>query len=319
MPGFATADELLAEPLDAVLVAVPDPLHAATVLAAPRRRAARLLREAALLHRGRGRRDRRRARPGRPGRPGRLHEAVRPQLRGGARLPARGRRGPALHLGRGLRPRLVAVRRPPAAACAPTTCPPTSSPTPAPASAPRRPRRSGSPSTAPPARVLRSADVRRRALRERGARHARPHGHRGRARCVGGQIFADGEGARGDGVAAGRAARSGTSSRCSCPTSAWYRERYTLHFADRVIELEFPSPYLNNQQTDLYGAPLGRPAARHRCTCRPATRRRSCASWRGSGPAPSTASRCETRSRTAIRDARLLTEIARHAIRGMTA
>jgi predicted dehydrogenase len=35
------------------------------------------------------------------------------------------------------------------------------------------------------------------------------------------------------------------------PDVAWYRERYTLHFDDRVVELEFPSPYLNNQQTSL--------------------------------------------------------------------
>ena len=35
------------------------------------------------------------------------------------------------------------------------------------------------------------------------------------------------------------------------PDVGWYRERYALHFSDRVIELEFPSPYLNNQQTDL--------------------------------------------------------------------
>jgi hypothetical protein len=35
------------------------------------------------------------------------------------------------------------------------------------------------------------------------------------------------------------------------PDVAWYRERYTLHFDDRIVELEFPSPYLNNQQTSL--------------------------------------------------------------------
>jgi predicted dehydrogenase len=36
------------------------------------------------------------------------------------------------------------------------------------------------------------------------------------------------------------------------PDVAWYRERYTLHFDDLVVELQFPSPYLNHQQTDLW-------------------------------------------------------------------
>ena len=36
------------------------------------------------------------------------------------------------------------------------------------------------------------------------------------------------------------------------PDIAWYRERYALHFTDRAIELQFPAPYLNNQQTDLW-------------------------------------------------------------------
>ena len=35
------------------------------------------------------------------------------------------------------------------------------------------------------------------------------------------------------------------------PGVAWYRERYTLHFDDLVVELEFPAPYLNHQQTRL--------------------------------------------------------------------
>ena len=35
------------------------------------------------------------------------------------------------------------------------------------------------------------------------------------------------------------------------PGVAWYRERYTLHFDDVVVELEFPAPYLNHQQTLL--------------------------------------------------------------------
>jgi predicted dehydrogenase len=36
------------------------------------------------------------------------------------------------------------------------------------------------------------------------------------------------------------------------PDIGWYRERYVLHFTDLVIELGFPAPYLNNQQTDLW-------------------------------------------------------------------
>ena len=35
------------------------------------------------------------------------------------------------------------------------------------------------------------------------------------------------------------------------PEIALYRERITVHCVDRVIELEFPSPYLNHQQTRL--------------------------------------------------------------------
>ena len=113
--GFATAAELLAAAARRGARRGARPAARGDGARRARRRAARLLREAALLHRGRGRRHRRRPRPGRPRRPGRLHEAVRSQLRGGPRLPARGRRGAALHLGRGLRPGLLAVRRPPAA------------------------------------------------------------------------------------------------------------------------------------------------------------------------------------------------------------
>jgi hypothetical protein len=35
------------------------------------------------------------------------------------------------------------------------------------------------------------------------------------------------------------------------PDIAWYRERHTLHFDDLVLELIFPAPYLNHQQTQL--------------------------------------------------------------------
>jgi predicted dehydrogenase len=67
---------------------------------------------------------------------------------------------------------------------------------------------------------------------------------------VGGHIFADGEGAAGtvsllDGRALWHLVQ------VLVPGVGWYRERYVLHFSDRVVELEFPSPYLNNQQTIL--------------------------------------------------------------------
>jgi len=35
------------------------------------------------------------------------------------------------------------------------------------------------------------------------------------------------------------------------PGIAWYQERYMLHFDDLAVELQFPSPYLNHQQTRL--------------------------------------------------------------------
>jgi len=68
---------------------------------------------------------------------------------------------------------------------------------------------------------------------------------------VAGQIFSEGEAAAGtisllDGRALWHLAQ------VLVPGVGWYRERYTLHFTDRVVELEFPSPYLNNQQTNLW-------------------------------------------------------------------
>jgi predicted dehydrogenase len=68
---------------------------------------------------------------------------------------------------------------------------------------------------------------------------------------AGGHIWAGGESAAGtvsllDGRAAWHFAQ------VFVPDIAWYRERYVLHFSDTVIELEFPAPYLNNQQTDLW-------------------------------------------------------------------
>jgi hypothetical protein len=68
---------------------------------------------------------------------------------------------------------------------------------------------------------------------------------------VGGHVWADGSGGAGtvqllDGRALWHLAQ------VLVPDVAWYRERYTLHFDDLVVELEFPSPYLNHQQTDLW-------------------------------------------------------------------
>jgi predicted dehydrogenase len=68
---------------------------------------------------------------------------------------------------------------------------------------------------------------------------------------VGGHIWARGEAASGTvSLMGGDAAWS--FAQVLVPDIAWYRERYVLHFADSVIELQFPAPYLNNQQTDLW-------------------------------------------------------------------
>ena len=68
---------------------------------------------------------------------------------------------------------------------------------------------------------------------------------------VGGHIWSGGESAAGtvsllDGAAAWHFAQ------VLVPGIAWYRERYVLHFEQTVIEMQFPAPYLNNQQTDLW-------------------------------------------------------------------
>jgi predicted dehydrogenase len=68
---------------------------------------------------------------------------------------------------------------------------------------------------------------------------------------VGGQIWADGSGGAGtvsllDGRALWHLAQ------VMVPEVAWYRERYSLYFDDQVLELEFPAPYLNHQQTGLW-------------------------------------------------------------------
>ena len=67
---------------------------------------------------------------------------------------------------------------------------------------------------------------------------------------VAGQVWANGEGGAGtvsllDGQALWHLAQ------VLVPDIAWYRERYTLHFDGTVIELVFPAPYLNHQQTEL--------------------------------------------------------------------
>jgi predicted dehydrogenase len=67
---------------------------------------------------------------------------------------------------------------------------------------------------------------------------------------VSGHIFAGGEGASGTVSLLGGSALWHLV-QVLVPGVGWYHERYVLHFTDRVIELEFPSPYLNNQQTAL--------------------------------------------------------------------
>ena len=100
------------------------------------------------------------------------------------------------------------------------------------------------------ARLLRPADVGRRALRERRARHARPHGRRRRARSSAGGSSPAARAPRAP-CRYWAGARCGISPRCSCPASAGTASTMCCCFDDRVIELQFPSPYLNNQQTDL--------------------------------------------------------------------
>ncbi len=68
---------------------------------------------------------------------------------------------------------------------------------------------------------------------------------------VAGQLWADGSGGAGtvsllDGQALWHL------SQVLVPDVAWYRERYSLYFDDLVVELEFPAPYLNHQQTGLW-------------------------------------------------------------------
>ncbi len=68
---------------------------------------------------------------------------------------------------------------------------------------------------------------------------------------VGGHIWARGEAASGN-VSLLDGAAAWSFAQVLVPDVAWYRERYVLHFDDTVIELQFPAPYLNHQQTDLW-------------------------------------------------------------------
>ena len=98
---------------------------------------------------------------------------------------------------------------------------------------------------------------------------------------VGGHIFAGGEGAAGtvsllDGARALALRPGAGAGRRVVPRAL----RAALR-ADRVIELQFPSPYLNNQQTDLW---VRRSQGLRLDTAhvQAGYGRRSCASWRGS-------------------------------------
>lgn len=67
---------------------------------------------------------------------------------------------------------------------------------------------------------------------------------------VGGQIFAGGDGGQGTVRLLGGAALW-TMTHLTVPKLADYRERISLYFDDAILELEFPSPYLNHQPTRL--------------------------------------------------------------------
>lgn len=67
---------------------------------------------------------------------------------------------------------------------------------------------------------------------------------------IGGELWASGEGAAGTvGLLGGQAVWRFT--QVLVPRLALYRERYSLWFDDRIVELEFPAPYLDNHQTGL--------------------------------------------------------------------
>ena len=298
VPGFATADDLLAQPLDALRRGGARPAARGDGARRARRRPARVLREAALLHRRRGGRDRRGPRPGRLVVQVGYMKRFDPNYEAALELPAGGWRRPALHLGRGLRSGLVAVRRPPAAGAAGRRA---RRPDRRRSRPPARPGRRGArawPSTATHLRgycepLMSGVGARR----ERVPRHARPDGRRRRARCSTARSSPAARAAPGsvsllDGAGA-VAPRAGARARRRLVPRA-------LHAALRRPRDRARVPVaVPEQPADRpAGAPLGRACGSTRCTCRPATRRRSCASWRGSGAASSAASRCETPSRT---------------------
>ena len=67
---------------------------------------------------------------------------------------------------------------------------------------------------------------------------------------VGGQIFANGAGGQGTVRLLGGQALW-TMTHLTVPKLADYRERISLYFDDAILELEFPSPYLNHHPTRL--------------------------------------------------------------------
>ena len=67
---------------------------------------------------------------------------------------------------------------------------------------------------------------------------------------VGGQIFANGDGGQGTVRLLGGQALW-TMTHLTVPKLADYRERISLYFDDAILELEFPSPYLNHHPTRL--------------------------------------------------------------------
>jgi len=68
--------------------------------------------------------------------------------------------------------------------------------------------------------------------------------------AVGGQFFAGGAGGQGTVRLLGGQALW-TMTHLAVPNLADYKERITLYFDDAILELEFPSPYLNHQPTRL--------------------------------------------------------------------
>jgi hypothetical protein len=134
---------------------------------------------------------------------------------------------------------------------------------------------------------------------------------------VGGRIFAGGEGAAGTvSLLGGRALWH--LAQVLVPDVGWYREHYVLCFDDRVIDLQFPSPYLNNQQTDLRvrrSQGLRLDTVHVQAGYEEAFVRELEGFWASAVRGEPVRNPVEA----AIRDARLLTDVARCAIAGMAA